>query len=480
MKIGGNEYFYDVARQKYVMFLDETQEVKVIEKEHLKLTLFNEFLTSERGETLVSFGDEKALLKEFGEFERTKKIRIELVYLEFAPHRPIQFQLNGFSYRNTYIPSDIVAHGIETRKTDGLLALRNDFTFLENYPFIDRLLNNLFVDFDRKKYFLNWLSCALVTRKKNRTAIVLKGIQGSGKGVLWEQIIEYAIGKNYCATISNDDLKSQFNDKLENKLFILANEIQGDFRDGNTSYEKLKMYITDSELRLEQKKIDARRVENYFNVLISSNNTTPLQIQGSDRRYTVYETSSRKLKDIAQNDCGITIAQFIDKVQEERDAFISDLLLYNYDVELASTAQQTDEKHRIYRASMTKHEILADKLKELDAEFFLNDFAEIAETMKAEEFFNLCKERKVVSINDEIQMTVEHLISNMFTDIELHERAENAHLQFLFEVFTSDRSATKIGTILSSHFGQSKTIRSGDVVKRYRTVKPYEQSGGVF
>lgn len=53
---------------------------------------------------------------------------------------------------------------------------------LDKHPNIDLLLGNLFPKKDDLEYFLNWFAYILQHRKKTGTAILVYGIQGTGKG----------------------------------------------------------------------------------------------------------------------------------------------------------------------------------------------------------------------------------------------------------------------------------------------------------
>lgn len=452
MNINGRDYYYDAGRQKYVTIL--SGEVKIVEKEMLRKELY-----------VQCRGDDKTYKNILHDnfFEK-----IELKMFEFDPQKPEEYEKSGISCVNTYQRTDVVKRGEEARNEIRVADLRRGVKWIEQYPHINRLLDNLFVSAVRKEYYINWLATALITRRKNRTAVVLRGAQGTGKGLLWEQIIEYAVGYDYCATIGNDDLRTNFNSALESKLFILANEVKGDFRDGNNMYEKLKMYVTDDELRIEQKRVDSRKVRNYFNVMITSNHTTPLQIQHGDRRYTVYETSDKKIKEVAEEEFGETIEQYVRGIKEERDNFIHDLLLYDYDQQKAAQCQDTDEKERIYRASVPKSEIFAYKVKTLDYDFFTNDIVEIAEGMGNESFWALADRSGVPNIEGDQAATIEYVGNDMMQMIRDGGKALNNHLFFFFAIFTGETSPQKIGTALTAHFGTSRSIKLADSRKNVR------------
>lgn len=456
-----SEFFWDIKRQKYVSLLKDTQEIQIVEKEHIKRHFYNKSPENWK------------FIKDTLFLEDTI---IKNRYLIFEPLKEQEWTQNGFIYRNTFIESQISLKAQEIRN-QGLLTIKKDLSFLDNYPHIKALLNNLCSKDEYLEYFVNWLSCALTTKKKIGTSIFFRGIPGTGKGVLWEQLICYFVGDNYVQVLENDTLKSNFTPKgLEKSLFVLANEIKADFRDGNNTYEKLKMYITDSTLRIEEKGVQAFNAPNHFNLILFSNNDVPLQIQGGDRRYSIFATKSRTLAEVAKVDFGLTIDLFIKEIQKERDNFLIDLICYSYSFDNARKCLDTEEKERIYRASMTKIEILADKVKGFEESFFANDICEILENMEKEEKEELMKNHKVVIIEDDDTATINNLLNNMRDFGINHQCLVNSHLIFLYLVFVDKHAnMTKIGTALNSHFGQScvKSI-SGKKV-RVREIEEFKQ-----
>ncbi len=456
-----SEFFWDIKRQKYVSLLKDTQEIQIVEKEHIKRHFYNKSPENWK------------FIKDTLFLEDTI---IKNRYLTFEPLKEQEWTQNGFIYRNTFIESQISQKATEKRN-QGLLSIKEDLAFLDTYPHIKALLNNLCSKSEYLEYFVNWLSCALTTKKKIGTSIFFRGIPGTGKGVLWEQLICYFVGDNYVQVLENDTLKSNFTPKgLEKSLFVLANEIKADFRDGNNTYEKLKMYITDSTLRIEEKGVQAFNAPNHFNLILFSNNDVPLQIQGGDRRYSIFATKSRTLAEVAKNDFGLTIDLFIKEIQKERDNFLIDLVCYSYSFDKARKCLDTEEKERIYRASMTKIEILSDKVKTMDKNFFTNDILEILEQMEEDEKEDLMKKHSVCIYADDETATIENLLEEIRRNAIEHQMILNSHLLFLYLVFV-DKNATltKIGTSLNSHFGQSfvKSINNKKI--RVREIAEFKQ-----
>ncbi len=435
-----DKYFWDISRQKYVAFFKDTQEIQIVDKEHIKRDFFSKAPDQWKNIKDTLFLNENIILSR---------------YFTFSPHKPVEWQENGHTYRNTYLPTEVQTQSKE-RLSQGLFTQNTNFDFIKKYPHIKALLDNLLPKKEQQAYFLNWLSYIFVTNKKTRVAVLLRGIQGTGKGVLWEQIIQHFYGENFTLTIENEGLKSNFTPRgLDRVMFVQYNEIKGDFRDGNTIYEKLKIHITDSIIRIEEKGIQAFQLQNHFNCIFFSNHKTPLQIQGGDRRYSIFQTRSRKLRDVAIEDFKETEPQFISGIQKERDEFLIDLVCYQYDGVLATTCMETEEKEAIYRSSMTKIEILADKLKSLDEKFLINELVEIAEDTENAE--DILKKANILLVynndNLDIRKTFEAIFEETKKTLMSNAYVRTSNLTAYYRIFVENADMSKIGKHLTEHIG---------------------------
>jgi len=457
-----DKYYWDIARQKYVAYFKDTQEIKIVEKEQIKRDIFSQDKNNWKVIKDILFLDDEI---------------IKSRYFIFSPHKPEEWEANGHIYKNTYIQTEVQQKAQEKLK-EGILTQNSNFDFMSNYPHIDALIKNLVPIKEQREYFLNWLSYILATNKKTRTAILLRGIPGTGKGVFWEQIISYYYG-NFKLVLENDSLKSNFTPKgLDRVMFVLCNEIKGDFRDGNAMYEKLKMYITDDTIRIEEKGVQAYEIKNYFNTILFSNNKTPLQIQGGDRRYSIFSTRARQLRTVANEDFKETEVQFIEKIQSERDNFLIDLASYQYDRVKATTCMETEEKEAIYRASMTKIEILADKVRNLDENYLVNELVEIAEgTENIEELF---ESARVTLYYKNDKLDIEKTLSELYIELR-NSLIENAYCRsatlILYYRLFVERNAdmAKIGTKLTEHIGvTNKNGKINGQTVRVRIVKEFK------
>ena len=486
MRINGKDMYFDVEQQCYVEIREykkfddyeerekEVLEVKNISKEHIKRELAKDL------EVLIP--NRLEMLKELKERLKTLFLTdIESVKLVFEPFKKREWVEGGYICKNLFKPSELWQKAYKARQEANELYKNIDFVF--KYPHISALLQNLLRDdIERMEYFINWLATALVTLRKIGTAIVFKGVQGAGKGLLYEQIIQPVIGEKYTYTFSNNDLKSQFNKNLQNKLFVVGNEIKGDFREGNHIYETLKMWITDKDLRIEAKGKDAFQINNYFNVMIFSNNETPLQIQASDRRYSVFETKERQIIQIAKDDFGYKgTREFVEGIRKELESFIFDLFKYDFNVNKARVPAVTQEKYHIYLASVKKSEIFANALKQKDIEFFETIMIDYVELMDNEIFERLCEKFGIVIVKDEFGRldkvaTYKSLIKEVFNQLYGGGSVDNRYLSFLYVIATGEKpeNTQKIGTALTIYFGKSKLKKQNNKVFRVRQVAPDE------
>ena len=363
----------------------------------------------------------------------------------FSPNRKELEEIDGVMYANTFMRSKILSY----EPIEDEMINKIDWN---RYPRVKALFSNVFVKKERIDYFINWLAYCLQTLEKSRTAIISKGVQGTGKGVIFNQLIRYAFGEPYTLEMSNEAISSQYNMEIENKLFIVANEIKGDFRDGNKLYEKLKIFITEDMLGVEDKNIKRKMIKNYMNLWFHTNNAVPLQIQPSDRRYTVFNTSDKKLIDVAK-ELGYQHEKFFiaDMNKHERDDFLFDLMRLKYDYNLATRPMNTEEKQLICEASTPQPEIIINKLKEKDFDYFrniLDDFFDDGNEDMLNLQGDIFKKFNITTTQDFIEELGDGLFKGYI---------KSPMLQSLVRIIINPKlSSVSVGKMMSKYLGKSK------------------------
>lgn len=157
------------------------------------------------------------------------------------------------------------------------------------WPTIRRVINHLT---DGDSVGATWLIHWIARKIQNpqlvpKTAVVLVGHPGSGKGFLSSVLMEM-LGRKNCASIQRDQIESRYNEDWIGKLFILADEVAENDRRKEVSAQ-LKVYLDSATLWSEAKFQQPRRVPNRSQWIFASNDKVlPVVVEPGDRRYTVF------------------------------------------------------------------------------------------------------------------------------------------------------------------------------------------------
>ncbi|NTU59656.1 MAG: hypothetical protein HGA98_01205 [Deltaproteobacteria bacterium] len=125
-------------------------------------------------------------------------------------------------------------------------------------------------------------------------ALVLRGLQGTGKGVFATWFGEI-FGKHFMPVGSMDLVSGRFNSHLKDVLVLFADEALwgGDrSRDG-----LLKQLVTEKWLTVEGKGKDAIRVQNFKRLIVATNNSWPMPRDKDDRRTVVIDVPDGRKED---------------------------------------------------------------------------------------------------------------------------------------------------------------------------------------
>jgi len=146
-----------------------------------------------------------------------------------------------------------------------------------------------------QKFMVLWL--AHIVQKpwdKTRVCLVIKSIQGVGKGIFTNFFGNKILGEKYYVSLERMTAATgRFNNTLENKLFVNLNEVE--MKDTMESQGLLKAYITDDTFQLERKNIDRITIGNHMNFIATTNKDSPFVIEFSDRRFACVESGAGAL-----------------------------------------------------------------------------------------------------------------------------------------------------------------------------------------
>jgi len=210
------------------------------------------------------------------------------------------------------------------------------------YALVSNLCNN---DSYRAEWMLNHEAYFFQGLKKSQVALVLTGEQGTGKGVYINKVLSPIF--NYVKTINDKSLNTSYLGGLvENTLYFNLDEISVKKSQSESSKNFLKALITNDTITAEKKFKTLKKETNlYGQVLITSNEQYPVEIEPSDRRFTVFNTGAALSKIDFLGYGGAE--ELIEAIKSELPAFACYLKQRNVDQKKANTPLWTPEKQEL-------------------------------------------------------------------------------------------------------------------------------------
>ena len=302
-------------------------------------------ITGEDIDLSAFYKKEKVLTIENGLEEKLKisPEDLKLVIAEvFNPFNNDEFILqDNYTYKlNNFKPSVYMLLDYELKK---------ELKFhLENSA-IGKLILHL-VNYDRQRLYwvINWLAYFFQGLNKSQVALVLLGEQGAGKGIFFNEVIKPLFGEDFVKTINDKSLNTNYKGSLvEKTLFFNLDEISA--KNSSSSVKNfLKALVTNASITAEKKfKNLEKETSIYGQILITSNELYAIEIEPSDRRFTVFSTSGN-LSHCNFLDYG-DYESLLNAIKNELELFAIYLKNYPIDEKNANTALNTTEKDELIR-----------------------------------------------------------------------------------------------------------------------------------
>ena len=139
------------------------------------------------------------------------------------------------------------------------------------------------------EWVMDWMADAVQDpRNLKGTAIILRGVEGCGKGA-FADTFGSLFGKHYNHLIDSERLTGRFNSFLNDNIVVYADEVlwPGDRKAANI----LKGLVSERRLHIEAKGVDTIEVDNMNRVIIASNETWIVPAGPQSRRWLVLNVS---------------------------------------------------------------------------------------------------------------------------------------------------------------------------------------------
>lgn len=268
----------------------------------------------------------------------------------------------GYPVINLYERTDFIKqYGNAPRIYDLDATMKN---LDEKCPVIMKFLRSATGDAHSAKGFLNWLAYIFQYRIKTGTAWLLWGTEGTGKGKLIEHVVKPLFGHNTTSQVMMSSVDKQFNSLLEGKLMVNIDEAEmSRTRDWIESMAKLRNWITEPSIIINEKNVSEREVASFCNFIITANSFRPLRINAADRRFHVASRQEERLLPSAN--------EYATLVQgEELPEFAAALGSAIVDEAWVRQPELTEQKLRLFEGTHSLLDNVAMAINEGDASFF--------------------------------------------------------------------------------------------------------------
>lgn len=205
-------------------------------------------------------------------------------------------------------------------------------------------------------HFVNWLAFCFMHRVAPKTAWILHGTQGTGKGLLNSRVFTPLFGKDNIVVRRMEELEDKFNDYVEGSLLICIDEAQiSDSGRNKMIMANVKNWITEPTITVRKMRQSSYEITNHAGWIFASNMPDPVVVDSSDRRFNVGEYQPNALS--------ITDAE-LDNLVKELDIFADYLATYAIRVEDVRTPKMNEAKEQMMMVSRPSADVVADALRQ--------------------------------------------------------------------------------------------------------------------
>lgn len=274
--------------------------------------------------------------------------------IEFAPWRRDKQIDPQTRWINTFVPTPYMAE-----KGQGKPRIP---------PLIQKVLLSAFVDQETVDHFLHWLAYIWKTGRPAKTAWLLKGVEGTGKGAVFNSMIAKLFGPSTCFSAVTDKALEKHNGWMVGKMFLLIDEAEIKSDKGEELMSKLKNLITEPTIAFRSMHSDSKSFTNTLNILVATNSKTPIIIRADDRRWNIAPTQNVKLKKHMD-------VKVLDKqIEAVLPDFAAYLTAMKIDEENPPEALDNEAKRELVETSINSNEEFFNAFAAGDLDYFCESF----------------------------------------------------------------------------------------------------------
>lgn len=204
-------------------------------------------------------------------------------------------------------------------------------------------------------YFKNWLAFCFKNMTFSGTGWIFHGVQGTGKGALFNNIITPLFGESNVTSKGTHVLEETFNHYLENKIICFIDEVQvSESSKAKSIMEKIKMDMVSPRISIRRMRTNHYETANFTNWIFASNMHDPLILDKGERRFNV---GNRQETPIVLTDKDFR------QIAAELQDFANYLEIYQIDETKVRKPLENEAKELMTRNSQSTYDEITDILK---------------------------------------------------------------------------------------------------------------------
>ena len=280
---------------------------------------------------------------------------------------------NDLKYVNTYRRHDVCA--VEPSDADAKAAVQT----------VVAHARSIVADEKDAEILLDFLAFVYQNPgKRVRWAILLFGIPGNGKSFFVE-LMKRLLGHN-AREVAGTIVAQRFTGWAVDKLFIAIEEIRVPSESKYAVLDKLKPFISNNEINVEEKGRDDRVVPNFASYMLLTNHDDALPLDEGDRRYCIIETKHKSKTELPKPEYFEALfAALENHIGAIAHSFATRQISDSFNPN--GRAPETRGRFRMIQESKSRHRLVVEAaLEEIKSDVVNSDLVYVKELRDAEDF----------------------------------------------------------------------------------------------
>lgn len=251
---------------------------------------------------------------------------IETWVIEYNP--PAHYSIDYAGKKiNTFVPSIYMQNAAVLEEQPVPLVYGNAATLSLYCPTISAIINHAMAySAAEVNHFINWLAFIVQFRDKTKTCWFLWGAEGTGKGLITDEIMSKVLGAHNMSYAPSEAFGEKYNNWRANTLLVISREFQmPQGIAGDRMAEKIRESITDEIAPIREMGTDWQKVRTFESYIFCSNMYDMVRVKVNERRSNIAPRQETKLE--VQNPS--LIENLIEKINDELQIFTNYLVSWN-------------------------------------------------------------------------------------------------------------------------------------------------------